>query len=50
MVYTTNQFDKGWDGTFKGNIQPSGTYVFIAQGTDYTGKKIIKKGTSVLIR
>ncbi|MBC7651197.1 MAG: gliding motility-associated C-terminal domain-containing protein, partial [Deinococcales bacterium] len=50
LLFTTNQFGKGWDGTFKGNAQPGGTYVFIAQGTDYTGKKIIKKGTSVLVR
>ena len=50
LIFTTNQFGKGWDGTFKGNLQPSGTYVYMAQGTDYTGKKIIKKGTSVLIR
>jgi gliding motility-associated-like protein len=50
LVFSTNQIGKGWDGTFNGNVQPSGTYVFIAQGTDYTGKKIIKKGTSVLVR
>ncbi len=50
LLFTTNQIGKGWDGTFKGNAQPSGTYVFIAQGTDYNGKKITKKGTSVLVR
>jgi hypothetical protein len=50
MVFQTTQFEKGWDGRINGVIQNTGTYVWMASGTDYTGKKVIKKGTAVLIR
>lgn len=50
MLFSTNEQDKGWNGTFGGEKQPSGTYVFIAEGIDYLGKSLQKKGTVVLIR
>jgi gliding motility-associated-like protein len=50
MVFSTTQQGQGWDGTYAGIQQSSGTYVFMAQGIDYTGKLITKKGTVVLIR
>lgn len=50
LLFTTKEFGKGWDGLYNGNAQPSGTYVFIAQAIDYTGKIVNKRGTSVLIR
>lgn len=50
MVFQTTQFDKGWDGRLNGVIQNSGTYVWMVSGTDYTGKKVMKKGTAILIR
>ncbi len=50
LVFTTKEFGKGWDGNFNGAAQPSGTYIFVAQGVDYLGHIIYKKGTSVLIR
>ncbi|MFY7898844.1 MAG: PKD domain-containing protein [Chitinophagaceae bacterium] len=50
LVFTTNTAEKGWDGTFNGQIQSTDTYVIIAQGIDYLGKPIYKKTTSVLIR
>lgn len=50
MVFSTTQQGQGWDGNYAGTQQSSGTYVFIAQGIDYTGKLITKKGTVVLIR
>lgn len=50
MVYSTSEIGKGWDGTFGGKPQPSGTYVFAAQAVDYTGKPVFRKGTIVLIR
>ncbi|HEX6914906.1 MAG TPA: gliding motility-associated C-terminal domain-containing protein, partial [Chitinophagaceae bacterium] len=50
MVYSTSEPGKGWDGTFGGKAQPSGTYVFAAQAEDYTGKSVFRKGTVVLIR
>lgn len=50
MLYSTTQQGQGWDGTYAGSTQPSGTYVFAAQALDYTGKVVTKKGTVVLIR
>jgi gliding motility-associated-like protein len=50
MVFSSSEIGRGWDGTFGGKPQPSGTYVYTAQATDYTGKTVIKKGTVVLIR
>jgi gliding motility-associated-like protein len=49
VLFTTTQPGKGWDGTYKSVKQAPGTYVFIAQGQDYTGKGITRKGTVVLI-
>lgn len=50
LLFTTKEFGKGWDGLYNGSAQPSGTYIFTAQGIDYTGKIVEKRGTSVLIR
>jgi len=50
LLFSTTQQSQGWDGTFKGIAQPSGTYVYVAQGKNYLGKPIQKKGTVVLIR
>jgi len=50
MVFQTKQIGKGWDGRVNGQVQNHGTYVWMISGTDYTGKKVSKKGTAVLIR
>jgi gliding motility-associated-like protein len=50
LMFSTTEENKGWDGNFGGYAQPSGTYVYQALGTDYTGKTILRKGTVVLIR
>lgn len=50
QVFFTNEIGKGWDGTWNGAAQPSGAYVFVAEGKDYLGKKITRTGTAVLIR
>ncbi|BAV05198.1 gliding motility-associated C-terminal domain-containing protein [Filimonas lacunae] len=50
LLYQTSAIGSGWDGTASGNQQPSGTYVFVTEGIDYTGKAILRKGTTVLIR
>lgn len=49
-VFSTTQIGKGWDGTINGRPQDSDTFVWLVQGTDFTGKRIYKKGTVVLIR
>jgi gliding motility-associated-like protein len=50
LIFETNEFEKGWNGTINGVEQGNGTYVFITQGVYYTGKVVYKKGTVVLIR
>lgn len=50
LVFSTSLIGAGWDGNFGGQEQGSGTYVWYAEGTNYLGKKIEKKGTVILIR
>ncbi|WP_204306850.1 gliding motility-associated C-terminal domain-containing protein, partial [Klebsiella aerogenes] len=35
LVFSTSSIGKGWDGTFGGVKQASGTYVFETLGADY---------------
>jgi len=50
LVFYTNESGKGWDGKINSKEQSTGAFVFMAQGIDYTGKTIFRKGTAVLIR
>lgn len=50
LVFATHQMGAGWDGRIHGTAQPTGGYVYMAAGTDYTGKTIFKKGSVILIR
>jgi gliding motility-associated-like protein len=50
LVFSTSEINKGWDGTLGGKPQSSGTFVYMAQGVDYTGKAITKRGAVVLVR
>ena len=50
LIFQTNQTGVGWDGRVAGRLQDNGTFVWMAQGVDYTGKVIQRKGTAILIR
>ncbi len=50
LVFSTTQIGVGWNGTLNGQEQGPGTYVWYAEGTNYLGRKIEKKGTVILIR
>jgi gliding motility-associated-like protein len=50
LVFETNQWMKGWDGTFQGKKQPVGNYVWILKGVDKNNKVIEMKGTVLLIQ
>jgi len=50
LLFYTTQKGAGWDGTFKGNPQDPGTYVWMASGATFTGEVIVRKGYAVLIR
>ncbi len=50
MIFSASESGKGWDGTFNGTPQNSGTYVWLVKATDYTSKPYFEKGTVTLIR
>jgi gliding motility-associated-like protein len=50
LMYTTTQISEGWDGTFKGNQMPEGTYTFIVKILDRAGRNIKESGSVLLLR
>jgi gliding motility-associated-like protein len=50
LVFETNQYLKGWDGTYRGQRQPMGAYVWVIKGKDRNGRLIDMKGSVTLIR
>ena len=51
MVYSNSAAENsGWDGSFGGREQASGTYIWFAEGRDYRDTRIQQKGYVVLIR
>lgn len=50
LLFSATSTQVGWDGNYKGLPQPPDTYVWIVSGTDFTGKKVMKRGTVQLIR
>ncbi len=50
LVFSTSRMGEGWDGSIGGKPQAMDSYVWVVQGTTYTGIKIYKKGTMTLIR
>ncbi len=50
LIFSTTEMYKSWNGIFNREQQPTGTYIFQAEGKDFTGKIICTKVTAVLIR
>jgi len=51
LIFSTNDpTSSGWDGTFKGQDQPIGVYVYVAIVTTYDGAEHILNGDVSLIR
>ncbi|MDQ6763996.1 MAG: gliding motility-associated C-terminal domain-containing protein, partial [Bacteroidota bacterium] len=50
LMFSTKQLNKGWDGSFNQKPQPPDIYVWIVEGVDYSGNKITKRGTVMLVR
>jgi len=50
VMFETKEWMKGWDGTFKGKKQPSGTYVWAIKGTDKNGRVVEMTGTVILVQ
>jgi gliding motility-associated-like protein len=50
LIFTTQDANQGWDGTFRGVPQPVETYLWIGEGIDTNGKKIVQRGMVSLVR
>jgi gliding motility-associated-like protein len=52
LIFETNSGNpaSGWDGTYKGSLQPVETYTWVAAGIDVDGIVIKKSGNTVLLR
>ncbi len=50
LMFSTNRFDEGWDGTFNGSVAEMGTYFWVLGVTDRFGQEQMIKGDVTLIR
>lgn len=50
FMYESLNIQNGWDGTFKGQVQPNGVYVYYLEAEFNDGTKTTKKGTITLLR
>ena len=50
LIFETNQFDRGWDGTFCGMASPMGAYIYTIEYTTVKGSKGLKTGDLILYR
>ncbi|MDF2192169.1 Ig-like domain-containing protein [Paraflavitalea sp. CAU 1676] len=50
LLFTTKDPNAGWDGRFKGVLQPVETYLWIAEGVDRDKKKVVRRGMISLVR
>jgi gliding motility-associated-like protein len=50
LVFSTTALNAGWDGTFKGKAQSTGTYAWYVTATLSDGRTVNLSGTSILIR
>ena len=50
LVFESNQFEKGWDGTYNGQDQMVETYVYTVEAETFGGEVLVRKGNLTLIR
>ncbi len=49
-IFETGNYGTGWNGTYKGKDQPSGSYVYRIKFTDISGQLSENNGTVLLLR
>ncbi len=49
-IFTTSELNKGWDGTFKGELQPMDNYTYYAVGVKTDGSPFTIEGAVLLVR
>ncbi len=50
LVFETHDIDKGWDGRYKGKIQPLGVYLYHIEASTPKGKLFLMNGDVTLVR
>jgi|GEM_PF-2543215 len=50
LIFESNDINKGWDGTLKGQLLTAGEYYFRIKAKGTQGKNAIKSGTVLLMR
>ena len=50
LVYDTDNFNEGWDGKFKGELQPNGIYTYMAKFVLLNDKTFDIKGSITLLK
>ncbi|MBC7554850.1 MAG: choice-of-anchor L domain-containing protein [Taibaiella sp.] len=50
LLFETTNIESGWDGTYNGQPQPFGVYVYEVQAVTTTGRIFSKRGNVTLIR
>jgi gliding motility-associated-like protein len=50
LLFTSDDQDKGWDGTYKGQPAPLGVYVWILDVDLYNGKHVRKTGDVTILK
>ena len=50
LIFESTDPERGWDGTYRGQQMPEGTYVFQTRVTDYAGRSFDYAGTFVLLK
>lgn len=50
LIFQTNNIEEGWDGTYKGVLQPMGVYVYDISAVTSTGKVFNKTGNVTLLQ
>jgi gliding motility-associated-like protein len=48
-IFESNGLSQGWDGKYKGEMQPPGVYVLSATATFFNGQTIRRMGSVTLI-
>lgn len=49
-VYSSTNIEEGWDGTYNGQPQPMGVYIYTIDAVTDNGTPFVKKGNVTLIR
>ena len=50
LMFETNNYDVGWNGSLNGTPQPMGIYIWVSQGIATDGSLLQRKGETLLLR